>query len=308
MKSSVPGSAQWRSSKRRTTSRSPAIRSKNVRQALKSSPAPTSGASPIPRRTGGPARPVALLALGDEAGHRRRDLRAGRRRVVGLDEVRPAPDHLAEGPEGHALAVRGRAALVPVDALDDAVDVLQELPGEAALADAALAGDRDEPDASLPRGRVEEVLEEPELRSRPTNGASRRSPRPRPPRSATTRRARHAGTGAALPLSSCSPAASKAIALDAARCVASPTRTAPGGATDWRPARRVDEVAGDHPLAEGAERDGGLAGQDAGAGGQARRPRPADGVDEVEARPGPRARHRPRARSGRPRRPSRHRR
>ena len=48
--------------------------------------------------------------------------------------------------------------------------------------------------------------------SRPTNGASRRSSRPRPPRSATTRSARHAGTGAALPLSRCSPAASYAIA------------------------------------------------------------------------------------------------
>ena len=54
----------------------------------------------------------------------------------------------------------------------------------------------------------------------------------RPPTSATTRSARHAGTGACLPLSSCSPAASKAMALLAARCVASPTSTVPGGATD----------------------------------------------------------------------------
>ena len=70
--------------------------------------------------------------------------------------------------------------------------------------------------------------------SRPTNGASSVSDRFRPPRSATTRSARHAGTGAALPLSVCSPAGSKAIAFEAARCVASPTRTEPGGATDWR--------------------------------------------------------------------------
>ena len=38
--------------------------------------------------------------------------------------------------------------------------------------------------------------------SRPTNGASSVSARPRPPTCATTRSARHAGTGAALPFSS----------------------------------------------------------------------------------------------------------
>ena len=69
--------------------------------------------------------------------------------------------------------------------------------------------------------------------ARPTKGGSRTSERPRPPRSATTRPARQAGTGAALPLRTCSPAGSKAIARDAARIVASPTRTVPGGATDW---------------------------------------------------------------------------
>ena len=36
-----------------------------------------------------------------------------------------------------------------------------------------------------------------------------------------------------LPLSACSPADSKTIAADAARCVASPTSTVPGAATDW---------------------------------------------------------------------------
>ena len=92
-----------------------------------------------------------------------------------------------------------------------------------------------------------------------------------------------------MPLRSCSPAASKAIA--------------PGG----RPLRRladedgagrghrlearggVDEVAGDHPLAHGADRHGGLAGQDPGP--QLERlvarlpPEVADGVDELEGGP-----------------------
>ena len=66
------------------------------------------------------------------------------------------------------------------------------------------------------------------------NGASSWSPRPRPPRSATTRIARNAGTGASLPLRTCSPAGSNAIAWFAARSVDSPTSTVPGWATDWR--------------------------------------------------------------------------
>ncbi len=70
--------------------------------------------------------------------------------------------------------------------------------------------------------------------SRPTNGASTVSDRLRPPSSATTRTARQAGTGLVLPLSVCSPASSKTIALSAARCVAAPTRTMPGAAADWR--------------------------------------------------------------------------
>ncbi len=68
--------------------------------------------------------------------------------------------------------------------------------------------------------------------ARPVNGASRPSLRLRPPRSATTRRARQAGTGLALPLSARSPTCSKAIAPPAARRVASPTSTVPGFAAD----------------------------------------------------------------------------
>ena len=69
--------------------------------------------------------------------------------------------------------------------------------------------------------------------SRPVKGASRASLRLRPPRPATTRRARQAGTGASLPRRTCSPAGSKAIAREAARQVASPTSTVPAVATDW---------------------------------------------------------------------------
>ena len=48
------------------------------------------------------------------------------------------------------------------------------------------------------------------------------------------RRARHVGTGAALPLSACSPAGSNAIAPEAARNVDSPTSTVDGAAADCR--------------------------------------------------------------------------
>ena len=101
--------------------------------------------------------------------------------------------------------------------------------------------------------------------SRPTNGASRASVRLRPPRSATTRSARNAGTGLDLPLRFASPIGSKAIAADAARWVDSPTSTVPGSATRLESRCRVDDVAGDHPLVRRAERHRGLAGQDPGA-------------------------------------------
>ena len=134
-----------------------------------------------------------------------------------------------------ALAVGRRAAVVPPDVLDDAVDVLHELPREPALADPAGPDDRHEPRAASRGGRVEQVLEQPQLVVAPDERRlERRRARLRPPRSATTRSARHAGTGRALPLSACSPAGSKAIAVRRrALDVASPTSTVPGGATDW---------------------------------------------------------------------------
>ena len=97
-------------------------------------------------------------------------------------------------------------------------------------------------------GGVEQVLEQPQLVVAPTNGASSRSSRPRPPRSATTRSARHAATGAALPLRTCSPAGSNAMA---------PLGRALGRLAHEHGARRrhrleprrgVDEVARDHAL------------------------------------------------------------
>ena len=105
----------------------------------------------------------ALVGIGHELGQARGQQLAGGRLigcVVGAD---PHAHHLAERPEADAVAVGGRAALVPVHDFGDAVDVLQELPCQPALADAALADDGDEPRPAVAGGGVVEVLDELEL-------------------------------------------------------------------------------------------------------------------------------------------------
>ena len=94
---------------------------------------------------------------------RRAEPGPGRRLVVALGEAGPAADHLAERPEGDPVAVGRRAAVVPPDPLDDAVDVLLELPGEPALADAGRPGDGHQPRPAIAARRVEELLEQSEL-------------------------------------------------------------------------------------------------------------------------------------------------
>ena len=64
-----------------------------------------------------------------------RDLRPGGGLVIGLGQPAAGADHLAQGPEGDPLAVGGAAAVVPPDVVHQPVEVLEEFPGEAALAD-----------------------------------------------------------------------------------------------------------------------------------------------------------------------------
>ena len=80
-----------------------------------------------------------------------------------LADLQPGPDHLRERPVAHALAVGEAAPGVPEHVAGQAVDVLEELPGEARLADTGDA--RDEHEAgrlALGRG-VEELLDEAKL-------------------------------------------------------------------------------------------------------------------------------------------------
>ena len=76
---------------------------------------------------------------------------------------------------------------------------------------------------------------------------------------------------------------SKAMALEAARNVASPTSTQPGAAAVCSRAAVLTMSPATMPWLVAPQRDGGLAGQDAGAcldpGGQ-----PGDSVDEVQRR------------------------
>ena len=206
--------------------------------------------------------PAALLLVRDPARDRLADPGTRRRLVVGLRQPGAHADHLAERPERDPAPIRRRAPVVPVDGLDQAVDVLQELPGEPALADAALAGDRDEPHAAVPRRRVVEVLEQPQLVVSPHERSL-----DRPRATAPTPLGDHAqgapgGHGRRLPLE-------KLVA----RLL---ERDRPGGGVHRRladeddvgrrdplqPARRVDHVAGDHALADRPDRHGRLAGHD----------------------------------------------
>ncbi len=225
--------------------------------------------------------PATLGLVGHPALDRGGDLRPGRGLVVRLHEPRAAPDHLAQGPERDALAVRGRPAGVPVDRLHEAVDVVRQLPDEPRLARARGADDRDDPCPPLPAGRVQEVLEEPELGVAPDErrleligaaaSAALGDDPDRPER----------GHGRLLALEHL-----VAGRLEGDRPVRGTLRRLADedrpGLRDRLEARcRVDDVAGDHPLVRGADRHGRLAGQHARASVQPGTQRP-DRLDELE--------------------------
>ena len=173
--------------------------------------------------------------------------------VVALGQAGPPPDHLAERPERHALAVRRRASAMPPDRFDDAIEVLLELPGEPALADPAW------PTSETRRARRSRPtawncsLRKRSSSVRPTNGGSRASGRRAPPRSPTTRTASHDGTGEALPFRTWSPAGVNSMAASAVDARRLADEDPAGRGHRLEPGRRVDHVAGDHALAFGAD-------------------------------------------------------
>ena len=95
-----------------------------------------------------------------EAGENISKLGARRVGVIRFGDARATTHHLRECPVADPLAIRRRAALVPQDGLDNSVQVLLELPAEAALPDACLAHDGHEPRLPLACGGMELVLEQ----------------------------------------------------------------------------------------------------------------------------------------------------
>ena len=212
------------------------IRSKSVRQAASNSSRSPGGRGLQPEQ-GREARlhPGPLRRVGDVLAERRRQLLARRRRVVALGDAGPA-----RGPSRRAPRTRdpprtpgsGRGA-------SRCRPPRRRRTSPAPTRGGSSRSRRSPRSRRGGRARRASVACRRSLRScssssRPTNGGSTRLLRPAPRRPATTRTARHAGTGAVLPRRSCSPAASKTIASPAARWVASPTSTVPGGAAPWR--------------------------------------------------------------------------
>ena len=161
------------------------------------------------------AQPLPLAGVGDELrarpgvqplGRRRRRCRPRRART-GRAPPRPAP---RTPPRRRRSRQRPRCQRVGGR---QPVDVLLELPGQPGLADPGLAVEDHQPGPTRLLGRVEQVLDQPQVgvatgerRLEPVDPLHRR--RPRRPR----RRPATAGTGSALPLSACSPVSSNVIA------------------------------------------------------------------------------------------------
>ena len=262
-------SAHWMSSTTITSGPSSASRSKKRRQAAKRSSRSGAlrSARPSSWRSRGSidARSSGSVTCCSSVAHEllRADVAASSFSAI----RRAATDHLRERPERDAVAVGEAAAAVPPDVSGKAVDVLLELPRQAGLADPGDADDRDDlrpPSSavawkrSLTR-RSSRVASD-ERRLEPGGTSARRAA------PATTRSACQSGDRLRLALE---------LVLTRVREHDRGFRGAAGRLADQDRARLrggldagggVDEVAGDHPLAVGPERDRGLAGEHAGAG------------------------------------------
>ena len=152
--------------------------------------------------------------------------------------------------------------MVPVDRLHEAVDVLEELPGEPALPDAALAGDRDQPDAPVTRGGVIQVLEQPQLVVASDERRFDRLGAAAPAPLGDDAQGAPCGHRRRLPLEELVPGRLEGDrpGRRVHRCLADQHDV--GRGRTLQPAGGVDHVPGDHSLADGPDRHGGLARHD----------------------------------------------
>ena len=186
---------------------------------------------------------VGCLVLGDQGAH---------------------PHHLGERPVGDRVAVCEAAAPVPPHVGDEPVEVLLELPGESRLPDPGHSDDREEVGLALVGGGVEQLLDEAKLAVAADEGRlqagrpslatdvgddAQRTPEPE---------------GLRLPLQ----LVRAGVLVGDCRLARATGRVAdqhgPGLCGRLDPGRAVHEVAGDHALVLGAERDRRLAGEGSG--------------------------------------------
>ena len=220
---------------------------------------------------------------------RRLELRTRGRIVVVLRNAAAHAHHVRECPVRDAFAVGEATAAVPVDVVDQTVEVLVELPRQARLADPGDAHGRDEVGRALLGGGVEELLDAAQLTVAADErgleaGRLERAP---PARGDTKRSEELRGLGFALQLVAAGVLVDDRLLARAARRIADEHRSGFGGRLDS--GRRVDEVAGNHPLAFGSDRHSSFAGQDTGpqsqVGGSELLAQGGDRCDEVERGP-----------------------
>ena len=207
-----------------------------------------------------------LVGHGDVLLEGRPELLQRGRGLLVLCDPAAHPHHVRQRPVRHAFAVRKAAAAVPVGELRQAVEVLVELPREAGLPDPGDAGDGDQVRLSLLRRDVEQLLDLTELaiaadeRSLEAFGLERAAGAGDHPQRVPQR----GQALLALQLeAACILVDDRALGRTSGR-FSDQDRARVGDGLD--PRRGVDEVAGNHALPLGPERDRRFAGEDAGAG------------------------------------------
>ena len=261
------------------------------------------------RQQGGEAwlDPAALGLVADELLERRTELPAGELGRRAVRDPGPAANHLRHRGERDSLSVGEGAAVVPRDLVGMLVDPTVELPRQPALADARNARHRHQAAASVPHDAAGQVGQLHELSIATDQRPGVRAARP------TGGAVCGAGRSESLEPARPSPERERSDASERCRC----RRAVAGGPVDQNAAdgraalqagSHVDEVAGDHALARGADRDRGLTGRHGGARRAGPdRPRLHPSGRPHRRSPAPRAqpaRHHPRGRAARPRWPS----
>ena len=230
--------------------------------------------------------PAALLGIGHEFLDGLAEL--GPRHVdrFVLDDAGTHPHHLVEGPVRNPFAICKTAASMPPDRLGDAVEVLEEFPGQPRLSDTGNTDDRHQTRSVFFAGAVQQLLEKAELAITPDE---RRLESGRPLRSSGgghhplgAPQTQWLGLALELMLA--------LIRIDDCRFAGDTGRVAdvnsPGSGGRLDPRCRIDQVSGDAALAAHTERHGGLAGQHPSPSAKPRRTdlvaEDSDCIDEVE--------------------------